>query len=441
MRIAALFFLIFLFTSQSAEAQNSFWERWLPSSWTQRTRLAQSRQAPQVGRAIDPAYANTRVTFTRTNVSERATAVYDRNGRKVGSFYSTQIEVPMTDQAIGASIVSGRINPRSVVSGMLNSRSVIQTPNGPMVRVLVSAYDRWVPEPNRNNAFNVSGISQFGPSGAYYVPLSEFQPNARGSTRMRATGLTLGSSSRPNPVYSRFSNAVRESSGYMAMSPSVQNEMDPHAGHDSSSGNATLPTVNVREFSMFPPTCDCAQGVGSCRVSSHFWEPGMPERTCRGCSRRHRGLDIACAGGSALGTTLVAPDRVVVHRAGERGGYGFQVTLRSLIYTSPQVYYTYSHLPRIEVTLGQQLEPGDFVGHIGHTGSSTAPHLHLEVFRGTLDDERSRINPYRSIRMGIRPLAQAPEMLGYSCDTLRARIRGGPSICSNGQCAGGSAVQ
>ena len=45
----------------------------------------------------------------------------------------------------------------------------------------------------------------------------------------------------------------------------------------------------------------------------------------------------------------------------------------------------YAHMSRIAVRLGQRVSRGDFVGRVGSTGRSTAPHLHYEVHvRGKL---------------------------------------------------------
>ncbi len=43
------------------------------------------------------------------------------------------------------------------------------------------------------------------------------------------------------------------------------------------------------------------------------------------------------------------------------------------------VYSGYFHLSRIDVIVGQGVEPGTYLGAIGNTGRSTAPHLHWEV--------------------------------------------------------------
>ncbi|WKN41991.1 M23 family metallopeptidase [Tunicatimonas pelagia] len=55
-------------------------------------------------------------------------------------------------------------------------------------------------------------------------------------------------------------------------------------------------------------------------------------------------------------------------------GYGYQTR--------------YAHLQDFNVKVGQEVERGQCIGYVGNTGTSTAPHLHYEVFK---DDER--VNP------------------------------------------------
>lgn len=48
---------------------------------------------------------------------------------------------------------------------------------------------------------------------------------------------------------------------------------------------------------------------------------------------------------------------------------------------APQVYLTFVHLQTnsIAVAVGQQLQKGEFLGNVGHSGNSTSPHLHFQV--------------------------------------------------------------
>jgi murein DD-endopeptidase MepM/ murein hydrolase activator NlpD len=50
----------------------------------------------------------------------------------------------------------------------------------------------------------------------------------------------------------------------------------------------------------------------------------------------------------------------------------------------PEVYAAYAHFAQgsVPVTVGSQVGTGDLVGRVGHTGNSTAPHLHFQLMDG-----------------------------------------------------------
>src|SRR3954471_20371789 len=90
----------------------------------------------QAQQQIDPAYARTKVVYERTNISEQFTPVYDRQGRVIGQFFNTPIEVPLDDRYIAASASGGTtINTQILNQGM----TTVRAPNGQLlVRVLAS---------------------------------------------------------------------------------------------------------------------------------------------------------------------------------------------------------------------------------------------------------------------------------------------------------------
>jgi murein DD-endopeptidase MepM/ murein hydrolase activator NlpD len=86
----------------------------------------------------------------------------------------------------------------------------------------------------------------------------------------------------------------------------------------------------------------------------------------------HKGIDVA----NNVGTPIVAAKSGrVVFSGWHDGGYGYLVTLahadgsRSL----------YGHNSRLMVRVGQDVEQGSLISHMGSTGRSTGPHLHFEV--------------------------------------------------------------
>jgi hypothetical protein len=98
--------------------------------------------------------------------------------------------------------------------------------------------------------------------------------------------------------------------------------------------------------------------------------------------RRHPAIDLAGAlGSSVLATTM----RQTVVFAGWRGGYGNAVIARD---PSGRLHL-YGHLRSIASRVGQILDQGVKLGHLGSTGRSTGPHVHYEV----RDSKGRHINP------------------------------------------------
>ncbi len=93
----------------------------------------------------------------------------------------------------------------------------------------------------------------------------------------------------------------------------------------------------------------------------------------------HNGIDISAAEGTSIAAGLTG----TVSKSDYNDGYGNYVDITSDGYT-----IRYAHLSSRSVSAGDAIEYGDEIGKVGSTGTSTGPHLHLELFYG---DER--MNP------------------------------------------------
>ncbi|MBT2363850.1 M23 family metallopeptidase [Streptomyces sp. ISL-10] len=105
-------------------------------------------------------------------------------------------------------------------------------------------------------------------------------------------------------------------------------------------------------------------------------------------SGSHSGVDFRAASGSSV----VAVGAGTVVEAGWAGAYGNNIVLRM----NDGTYTQYGHLSSINVSVGQQVMPGQQIGLSGSTGNSTGPHLHFEA--RTTAEYGSDMNPVAYLR-------------------------------------------
>ena len=89
----------------------------------------------------------------------------------------------------------------------------------------------------------------------------------------------------------------------------------------------------------------------------------------------HTGTDIACAEGTPI---LAAADGVVTVANGLDnwgGSYGYYIQIDH----GGGLETLYAHCSSICVTTGQQVQAGEVIGYVGHTGRATGSHLHWET--------------------------------------------------------------
>jgi murein DD-endopeptidase MepM/ murein hydrolase activator NlpD len=101
---------------------------------------------------------------------------------------------------------------------------------------------------------------------------------------------------------------------------------------------------------------------------------------CAGCSSQHQGTDFTPGAGAPIQAIADGVVRSVIR---SNSGLGMHVVLEHLI-GGELITSTYAHMQfgSVPLTEEQAVHVGDLVGLVGSTGSSTGPHLHLEIRLG-----------------------------------------------------------
>lgn len=94
-----------------------------------------------------------------------------------------------------------------------------------------------------------------------------------------------------------------------------------------------------------------------------------------GYTRLHGGVDIRAYCGTPIYSIAAGTARTA-----SLAGLGNQVLVDHGIINGSSYITSYNHLQRFAVSNGQQVSKGQLVGYSGTTGTSTACHLHLEMF-------------------------------------------------------------
>jgi murein DD-endopeptidase MepM/ murein hydrolase activator NlpD len=171
-------------------------------------------------------------------------------------------------------------------------------------------------------------------------------------------------------VINRFSDSVGKFENFVYKSfANVMNAAASAAGSDEMMLDYGLDPDAIPDSPELPGEIQdmIAEGgdMPSRVVSSPF---GMRD------GRPHTGVDYPRPDGTPV--SVIQPGQVSY--AGWIDGYG-----NTIIVSHPGGLSTlYGHLSRINVTNGQQIEPGSVIGNTGSTGRSTGPHIHFEVRRG-----------------------------------------------------------
>ncbi|MCB0704827.1 MAG: M23 family metallopeptidase [Saprospiraceae bacterium] len=128
--------------------------------------------------------------------------------------------------------------------------------------------------------------------------------------------------------------------------------------------------VTVMSLSADPPSI--APLSGNWKISSGF---GMRIHPFLKENRMHSGIDLP----GKIGTPVLATGSGVVEQVEySPETYGYHVKIRH----DDHFQTLYAQMTEnIEVKVGQKVEIGTIIGHVGNSGKSTAPHLHYEVLK------------------------------------------------------------
>ena len=108
-------------------------------------------------------------------------------------------------------------------------------------------------------------------------------------------------------------------------------------------------------------------------ITSHY---GWRLHPVLGYRRLHAGIDLR----AYCGMSILAGRSGTVLWARYRSGYGNQVMVDHGYVNGNSVMSSYNHLQGFTVSSGSKVRGGDVVGYSGSTGTSTACHLHFEVY-------------------------------------------------------------
>ncbi|MEL7977563.1 SH3 domain-containing protein [Isoptericola sp. F-RaC21] len=122
-------------------------------------------------------------------------------------------------------------------------------------------------------------------------------------------------------------------------------------------------------------------------LSSYYGPRCMPIKSA---STYHLGQDMSAKKGTAIKS--VAPGTVI--KAGSAPGFGQVVVVRSNA-NGGKVFAVYGHVIDGDnyVKKGKTVKRGQRIADVGSSGTSTAPHLHLEIWKGAYKGSGSTTDP------------------------------------------------
>ena len=102
-------------------------------------------------------------------------------------------------------------------------------------------------------------------------------------------------------------------------------------------------------------------------ITSEF---GAREATIDGMTTDHKGIDIATNSGTSIKAVMAG----TVSVAEEDDEYGKFIKI-----VNGDIITVYAHCQKLKVKVGDKIKIGQTIATVGSTGTSTGPHLHLEI--------------------------------------------------------------
>lgn len=117
----------------------------------------------------------------------------------------------------------------------------------------------------------------------------------------------------------------------------------------------------------------------------------------------HRGQDFGWGNGDQIYAAMAGTVISVYGGGGYNGGWGNRIIIQAY----PGVQHTYNHIANggIYVSVGDEVDAGQYIATMGSTGNSTATHLHFELY---LDGERVDPQPYYTQDIPGTPVTPDP---------------------------------
>lgn len=156
--------------------------------------------------------------------------------------------------------------------------------------------------------------------------------------------------------------------------------------------------------------------LGDYRITGNV---GARKAPTAGASTQHKGIDLAIPVGYRVYS--VGDGRVELAGWQDPKNHGRGFGLRVRIVHDNGYKTVYAHLSRVDVKQGQRVSAGTILGLTGTTGTSTGPHLHMEVHdaAGRIMDPRQYLNALQQRKLND---SKGTEMLNSNPNDWANRI-------------------